>query len=301
MSRSTRGFQRWIAHDPSTWSFQIFQKYDSELLTIWGAHRASARFTYSQLKKNGADWPDLPRKYFDMNKIDWNKYDDLRAWSDAYNLFDNWVNLSVVLTTASNLETYLASVIAMALDSDPGLVLGVSKSIDGATVLKHRRPAAFQVGQQIDSCTRGDWSSRLDSFEKLFGQCPKEFRSGHAELEELRGIRNRVGHAFGRDIEAARLHGVLQMIPMEQLTGERAERLRKSVWFAAKSIDKFLLKNHIGDFETVRFYHHLYPSLHKHVSTGQRAVYLKKAIGRFGAIPRDKKYCKELVEYWEAL
>jgi hypothetical protein len=180
----------------------------------------------------------------------------------------------------------------MAFDSDPGLVLGVSKSIDGAVVLKHRRSAVFNVGEQIDACTKGDWSSRLDAFEKLFGGCPPEFRSSHAALEELRGIRNRFGHAFGRDIDAARVHGVLDMIPMERLSGARANKLRKSVWLVAKAVDKFLLQEHIGDFEAVRFYHHLYPSLHKHVSTGQRAIYLKTAIGRFGAIPRGKTSCK---------
>jgi hypothetical protein len=276
--RSIREFKRWIAHDPSSWSFQVFQKYDLELICIWEAHIAATRFTYSHLKKDGAKWTDLPSKHFDMNKIDWYKYNDLKAWSDSFNLFDNWVNLSVVLTTASNLETYLASVITMALDSDPGLVLGVGKSIDGAVVLKYRRPAVFKIGEQINACTKGDWSSRLDAFEKLFGECPQEFRSSHSTLEELRGIRNRFGHAFGRDIDAARLHGVLTKIPMERLSRERAIGLRKSVWLATKSVDKFLLKNHIGDFEAVRFYHNLYPSLHKHVPAGQRAVYLKRKL-----------------------
>jgi hypothetical protein len=79
------------------------------------------------------------------------------------------------------------------------------------------------------------------------------------------------------------------MIPMERLSSDRAEKLRRSVWLATKAVDRFLLCTHIGDFEEVRFYHHLYPSLHKHVSTSQRAIYLKKAIGRFGAKPRGKK------------
>jgi hypothetical protein len=249
VAKSERQFKRWVPHDPSTWSFIVFKKYDSELVSIWGTHVVSTRFTYSRLKKDGAKWTDLPSNHFDMNKIDWTNYSDLKAWSESFNLFDNWVNLSVVLTTASNLETYLASVIATALDSDPGLILGVSRSIDGAAVLKYRRPAVFKIGEQVDFCTKGDWSSRLDAFEKLFGQCPAEFRSSHAALEELRGIRNRVGHAFGRDIDAARLHGALKTIPMEHLSGERANKLRKAVWLAAKSVDKFLLQNHIGDFE----------------------------------------------------
>jgi len=260
VARSKREFKRWLAHDPSTWSLQVFQKYDYELISIWEASIISNKFTYSQLKKNGAAWADLPNKHFDDKQISLKRYEDLEAWSKSLTTFDNWVNLNVVLTAASNLETYLASVIAMALDSDPGLILGVGRSIDGAVVLKHRRPSVFNVAQQIDACTRGDWSSRLDAFEKLFGKCPTEFRSSHSALEELRSIRNRIGHAFGRDIDTARLHGVLNTIPMERLSRERTLKLRQAVWLAAKSVDRFLLQSHIGDFEAVRFYHHLYPS-----------------------------------------
>jgi hypothetical protein len=120
-------------------------------------------------------------------------------------------------------------------------------------------------------------------------------------LDQLRNVRNDVAHAFGREINAARAHGVLQTMPMQSMKVGRAYRFRSAVWRSAKAIDKFLLNNHIGDFEAVRFYHNLYPTLHKHVSTGQRAIYLKKAIGRYGAIPRGKVYSKGLVEYWEAL
>jgi hypothetical protein len=300
MAKSDRKFSRWLPHDRSTWSMRVFHKYDDEISLIWEANVIANAFVYSRLKVDGAEWADSPTKHFTAETVHLNRYCSLTDWSDSLNLFNNWVNLNVILTAVSNLETYLASVIAMALESDPGVVLGVSKAIDGASVLKHKREGIFDAKEQIEACTRGDWSSRLDAFQKLFGKCPDDFRSNHSALEELRSIRNRIGHAFGRDIDAARLHGVLETLPMERVSREHALKLRRHVWAAARSVDKFLLANHIGDFEAVRFYHHLYPSLHKHVSTGQRAVYLKKEIGKSGPT-RGKVYCKGLVEYWESL
>lgn len=301
MAKSQQSFNRWKAHEASTWAFRIFQKYQSELELIWGTHITAAQFTYTNLKSNNAQWPDPPTKHFRLGEVDLNNYKDLKTWSNSYNLFDNWVNLSVVLALASNLETYLASVISLALNSDPGVIFDVSKSLDGVIILKHGRPKTFKISKYIENCTSGDWSSRLSEIERLFGQCPLEVRSNHSSLEELRSIRNRIGHAFGRDIEAARRQGEIEILPMEKLTRTRANRLKKSVRTVAKSIDTFLLKNHIGEYEAVRFYQFLYPRLHKHVPLGQRAIYLKKAIGQWGAVPRGKIYCNGLVKYWESI
>jgi hypothetical protein len=251
-------------------------------------------------EKKEAKWEDLPRKHFLFDGIDWRKYPDLRAWSDNLNLFDNWANLSAVLTIASNFETYLASVVALALESDPGVLIGAPKTIDGAKLLKHGKAGVFHAAEYVDACTRGDWSARLDAFERMFGRC-STFRESHAQLEDIRLIRNRFGHAFGRDIDQARLPGTLKKLPMENLSREKAQNLREKVLTIVKSVDRYLLENHMGDYEAVRFYSKIYPDLHKHVNKSQRAVYLKKQIGQFGAIPRGKIYCKGLVDYWEGL
>jgi hypothetical protein len=69
----------------------------------------------------------------------------------------------------------------------------------------------------------------------------------------------------------------------------------------AKSIDVHLFFTHIGEYQAIRFYHELYPSLRKDVHSSERAMTFKKEIGRFGAVPPGKLFCKELVEYYENL
>ncbi len=167
MAKSERRFDRWIAHDKTTWSFQIFQKYNDELHRILNTHLTSTAYLYHNLKVAGAKWEDHPSKFFDPKGRDFELYKDLREWSDWYSNFDNWVTLGRILTIASTVETYLASVVGLALESDPGLVLGVSRTIDGAAVLKRRVRKGFDARGQIEACTKGDWSSRLARLEQL--------------------------------------------------------------------------------------------------------------------------------------
>ncbi|MEO0771084.1 MAG: hypothetical protein AAFY72_16955 [Cyanobacteria bacterium J06649_4] len=298
---STTNFERWIAHDKHSWPYFLLKQYDAELMLMWGTHISGSSYVYSQLKENSAQWTDSPSKHFDTRIKAASLIDTLKNWSHFYNAFNNWVHLTVVMSLASNLETYIAAVINLALQSDPGVAIGASKSIDGAYVLKHGRPRALDVGLAVTGATKGEWGSRLASFERTFGSCPRAIKSRVSELEKMRKLRNDFGHAFGRDIEMSRKTGELAKLDITNVSRSSAEKMRKATIAVAKELDQFLLENHIGDFEALNFYHELYPELHKHVPQGQRAQIFKKAIGRHGANPRGKKYCKQLVEYWESL
>ncbi|MCM2435839.1 hypothetical protein [Agrobacterium rosae] len=302
MTKSIRTFQRWQPHDNSTWAFQVYRKYNRELYRLIEAHRASSFYSYRQLKSGGAKLSDPIGGVFDECPTSIENFDTVQSWSDGYNSFDNWVNLSNVTTIASNLETYLASIVALAIMSDPSVLIGApSKSIDGAYVIKHGAGPPTNLGEHVTACTKGDWSSRLAAVERLFGPVPKSMRDKHADLEAIRNIRNRFGHAFGRDIEAARAHGQIEIAPMEKVTRKTVARLGASAWRFAQATDNFLLKSHIGDFEAVSYYAKIFPTQLSVVPLGQRAAHFKKEIGKFGAGLRGKLYCRELTAYWEAL
>lgn len=294
-------FNRWASFDEHTWPYRLLMKYDLELMLMWGTHISSAGFTFNCLKKNGANANDSPGQHFKAGVNHDSFIPTLKDWSDAFNEFDNWVRLTVLLTLASNLETYIAAVVKLAITSDPAVLIGASRAVDGAYVLKHGKPETILHDDVVIACTKGDWSSRISSIKRTFGECPTGLSDLHGDLEVLRKIRNRFGHAFGRDIDAARKTGALKILPIEKVSRKTTERLRFVTINAAKALDVFLLSKHIGDFEALNFYHELYPSLHKHVNQGQRAQDFKIFIGRFGASPRGKIYCKGLVKYWEEL
>jgi hypothetical protein len=302
LAKSNRPFDRWIPHDKSTWTFQVYRKYNRELYRIIEAHRASSFYTYRNLKKNDAKLSDEVSVVFSGCPTSVDNFDNVKDWSNGFNAFDNWVNLSNITTISSNLETYLASVTALAILSDPGVLIGAPRqAIDGAYVLKHGAGPQTNIEEHVKNCTKGDWSSRLATIERLFGQLPDDMRDKHSELEEIRNIRNRFGHAFGRDIEASREHGQIEIAPMEKVTRKTVARLGSAAWRFAQSMDNFLLHRFIGDFEAVSYYAKLYPSLLLTVPPGQRAMNFKKEIGKFGAGLRGKLYCRQLIEYWEAL
>ncbi|WP_156851961.1 hypothetical protein [Novosphingopyxis baekryungensis] len=302
LSKSKRPFERWQPHDQSTWAFQVYKKYNRELYRLIEAHRASSFYTYRQLKQNGATLTDPIGQAFAGCPTGIDNFEDVKDWSNGFNSFDNWVNLSNVTTISSNLETYLASVVGIAILSDPSVLISApSRAIDGAYVLKQGTGPRTNTTEHVIACTKGDWSSRLAAIERLFGPIPETMREKHGDLEEIRNVRNRFGHAFGRDIDASREHGQIEIAPMEKVTRTTVARLGTAAWRFAQETDRFLLHNHIGDFEAVNYYAKLYPTLLSTVPPGQRAVDFKKAIGRFGGGLRGKIYCKGLVAYWEAL
>lgn len=266
------------------------------------AYRASFSFTYTKLGEVASDWEQDPRSIFGSAQVGLDNFPDLRSWSNGFNSFDNWVNLSHVTTIASNIEIYLGSMVKLALDSNPGVLIGApSRSIDGAQVLKYQTGTPIDYAPHIESFTKGDWSSRLSAIERLFGTLPQTVKTHHADLETIRKIRNRFGHAFGRDIDESRKHGDIHISPVENLSRPTLGRLGRSGWRFVKALDKFFLDEHVGDFEAVNFYAQMFPSQLAHVPSGQRAVNFKKEIGRFGVSLRGKVYCKGLVDYWEAL
>jgi hypothetical protein len=299
LAKSTYQFDRWNAQSTKTWAYSVFLKYDLELTRIGAAHYSASKFIFKALGESGAAWHDVPETQFGFSDDERDRYRDIKEWSDLYNEFDNWTNLSSLLTLASNFETYLAAGTRLALSSNPGVLLGLPKSIDGATLLKNgvKEPATSQ--DIVEACTRGDWGSRLSAFSQSFGRIPS-FESAHADLEFIRQVRNEVGHAFGRDIEQAREHGQVTKIRIRKLNHERLRKLQRSVRSVVRDIDAFLLENHVGEFEVIDFYSKL-PREHWQYDIPQRAMLLKKAVGRYGAVPRGKKFCKGLIEYWDSL
>lgn len=299
LAKSTYQFDRWNAQSTKTWAYSVFLQYNMELTRIGAAHYTASKFVYSALGKSDATWCNMPEGKFGFSDDEVDRYNTIREWSDLYNEFDNWKNLNSLLTLASNFETYLAAVVRLALSSNPGVLLGLPKSIDGAIMLKNGIKEPVSSMEIVEACTRGNWSSRLSAFSQNFGEL-SNFSDAHSDLEFIRNVRNEASHAFGREIEQARKHGQVKKIQIRKLNHKRLRKLQKNIKSIVQEIDVFLLQNHIGEFEVIDFYNKL-PLEHRKYDVSRRAFLLKKAVGRYGAVPRGKKFCKELIEYWDSL
>lgn len=270
------------------------------------AYLASNEYVYRNLGKS-AKWEDPVSTHFKFEDESWaNTFDSIKLWSNSFNDFDNWVNLNSVMAMSSNLETYMATVIKLALESDVGVLFGTSKRIDGIEIIKHGRSQPFDFDDKLLSCTKGQWDSRANAFEKIFGKAPDILLNNISTLEKIRKLRNNVGHAFGRDIEASRSHNVIDIQDMQKLKREKTFEYQKLIYGISKAIDKQLLVDHIGEYQTLYFYHNLRPALKHddHIEArklGNHMTQLKKNLGRFGAAQAGKKFCRELISYYESL
>src|SRR5690606_14019132 len=175
--------------------------------------------------------------------------------------FKTWTNLNALLALTSNLETYIATIASLALESDPGLLFDSPKTIDGVLLLKQKAQKNHFHNNIIISLTKGDWNSRLSAYNKLFGAPPEEFIKNVSKLEKIRILRNKVGHAFGRDIEGSRNHEVKDIVSMEKLSDAQLKKHQYTIVNTVKAIDKHLLLNYIGEYQLIAFYHRILPSL----------------------------------------
>ncbi|PSO19501.1 hypothetical protein [Bradyrhizobium sp. MOS003] len=205
----------------------------------------------------------------------------------------------MALSAASYLEIYMREVILLALTSDPFVVYGLPHQLDGVVLLKAGKVLSFEA--EVTACCRGQWPSRIAKFKRLFGAVPSAWESLVSDLEELRKLRNAVGHAFGRDLrgQLALLRGL--EIPAQRLSEERLKKWLSIIDLTATAIDAYLVANHIGAFEYFLLYHDRRSDLSKG-RLGKKAA--APALSSLFAsewnrrVPRS--YCQSIIAHYDA-
>lgn len=306
--KSSYQFNRWICREDSTWAYLVFQKHNSELTNILLSHLAASDFTYSTLGKSfGANYSDDYHKWFKgIKEVKYTPFEKVQDWSDSFNKFKNWTNLNCVVAMSANLETYMSTVISLALESDVGVLYGASQKIDGLLILKYGKKQPTDFKEHLIGCTKGDWNSRIRYFERIFGSTPLVLSNNVADLEALRILRNNIGHAFGRDINESRNHEIIEISKMASLKTEKLIHFTRLIYKIAKDIDKQLFFNNIGAYQDLCFYHRLRGSLtfndfNKKRQFGNHVSILKNKLGQHAAKTSGIEYCKGLINYYETM
>lgn len=298
-------FNRWDTRvNVSSWSFRVFQNHNKELTEMYISHILSKQYTYKSMANNNGEYIDKASKHFeDIAYL--NVFNNIEHWSKNFNEFDNWTNLNCIMAMSANLETYMARVIKLALESDIGLLFGASKKIDGIEIIKSAKKYPFELDEKITSCVKGDWSSRIASFEKIFGSSPSILKDNISSLEKIRKLRNDIGHAFGREIDKSRDHNVLSPIKIQRIKHEKIIEYLKLIFGISRAIDNQLMHHHIGEYQSLYFFNQLVPSLKNDTNDqrriGNHATVLRKELGKIGNNRIGKLFSKELVEYYESL
>ena len=149
--KSNVHFDRWNHVQLHTWPFKVYKQYNEELSHFLWTDYSASKYVYKQLGKSGAKWTDEPHKHLSFPVHVWN-FKTMQEWSDLYNERQNHFYLDCVMSLSSNLETFLSSIIALAIESSPGVLLGAPKSIDGVYMLKHHPMDKESYNEKITLC-----------------------------------------------------------------------------------------------------------------------------------------------------
>ena len=300
MSHSQVQFNRWGHIHAHTWPFQVYKKYNEELSRFIWASEAASQYTHKTLDRDGAEGDDAITKYFPLPASRIATMVDIKGWAAVYNESQNWMRLNCILALSSNLETFFASVVALAIESNPGVLLGAPRKIDGGELLKMGGLDKKSYERYVEACCSGAWSSRLTTFEKLFGSSPNSYRNGIKTLERIGKMRNNLGHAFGRDIDESRNFTTNTKLAADRIQFKTLIKYLETAYNIVSDVDAYLLDNHIGEFQAIVAYHKNYGTYSKLATDTDRVAAFKKY---YGAIDQSigKEFCKGVVAYYKKM
>lgn len=292
-------FNRWTSKDKFSYAFRLFTKYHTYMNSLYWAHVPASthtQTTYRNAKSINPN-PTTQQLYSLSGPNAFRVTESIDAYSNHLKEFDNWTRLNTLVAVLSYFETYLSSVVSLAIESDLGLIYSIPKKIDGIMILKHGTNSEYSFFDKSELITKGTWHQRISNYQKLFGSSPNVLSSSISDLEKMRKIRNNVAHAFGRDIDKTRARETVEMIPIERLSEQRLQKYMETIRKISKAIDNQLLTNHIGEFELIHFYHKNKSLLKQN----QEIQDLKTKINSLYVENRNHQFCKELIDYYDSI
>lgn len=247
-------FDRWQHALAYSGPFLVYKQYYEELNRYYWASYSAHKLTYKGMAAMGITWSDNPDSTLLLPKHN-HSFTTIRSWAKAYDELQVWTRLNVVISLASILETYIDTICGLAIESNPGVLINASKSLDGVHLLKTKRLDREVISNAIRDVSKGTWGERRKAFDTLFGGHPTELEIFESDLEELRKKRNSVGHAFGRDINKARRFEEIKPLPLDGIKQEKLIHFFDITLKVAKAIDQYLLDNHIGEYQALFSFH----------------------------------------------
>ena len=305
MGISYSKFDRWISQEHRSWQFEIFKQYNKELTNMLISFNASQSYTYKSLTKSGADFSHQADNYFTFkHHRHIGTFKTIQDWSNTHNELSKWIFLNALVSLTSNFEIYLSSIIKISLDSDPGTIIGASKSVDGIFLKKHKKHKIDHT-EYVTGCVKGTWLTRINNLEKIFNTNFPIIRNNLNHLERLRNIRNDVAHAFGRSIKDTENHEIVNKYALPRMTFERLIKYQSLISKIVEAIDDYLLKNHIGQYQLILYYHRWRIEKKKTytLNSFQIQTYsmnFRKDLGQYRRTSTHKKFAYDLACYYES-
>ena len=227
-------------------------------------------------------------------------------WKHNYSEYINYSRLNIVMLLSSCFETYLRTVVSLAFESKPGVIIDCKDAVDGAGLLKRDitygeiANNAYRFRNEITEICKGDWNSRFIAFQKYFGNLPPIIIGYTSDLDDFRTTRNNVGHFIGRKKSDYEAPIIFEPIETIRVSHNRILKYFKLIYSTARAIDNYLKENYIGSYDIIKRY---YIALSKGEivrAEGTTGSYqLRKMLGSHDLKMVGKAYYDALIAYCE--
>ena len=293
---NTNNFERWNLAWGSSWAYKLFQQHHRQINSLYWSHIGVKNSAFQSTRKYTEEDPtsvlfqlsDPANKNLDI---------PLGEWSKNYSDFDNWVRLNALVGITGYLEVFFKTIIRAAIESDPSVLHGASRVVDGVVYLKSN--PKYSLKEHADNVSIGDWNQRIAKYKKIFGSVPCVMEASVRELEDLRRTRNGVSHTFGRSSDDYDSIVDANAKPQKKISEEKLVKTLALIGKIAKEVEVDLASKHIGDFESVYFYHQWDKVIDPNHQTEPKV--LKKKIGQLHGRSIGKEYFQELISYYNSL
>ena len=296
--------ERWESPFPHTIAYSLFKKHFTEINQIYWAFVPASNTIKSHAKKEAIKNND-PKSFFLVRDEDDRRiaptYED---WKIDYAEYSNYTRMNIVMLLSSCLETYLRTIISLAFESKPGVIIRCPDSVDGVKLLRSSlsygncNDSQYQFTDQINDICVGEWSKRFMNFEKYFGKLPSDITQNTEELDKFRVLRNNIAHYFGREKRDYEAPLLFEVKPATRVAHERIIKFFKLVHSFASQIDTYLKENYIGAYDIIKLFYQHYNSssfMVSEVDTAAKA--LQRLLGHYGYTKVKNRYFENLIDY----
>lgn len=297
--------ERWVSPFKNSLAYFLFMKHFTEINDVYWAHVPASDTIIKHIKQESVNEPskEFCKLFVVRDENERRLAKDYDAWLKNYKDFLNYTRLNMLMLLSSAFETYLRTIVSLAIESKPGTILGCSESIDGAFLLKKDikyglyNDKEYLFSNVIDDICIGEWSKRAGAYKKYFGSIPTNFENNIKKLDELRKTRNEVGHYFGRKKNQYETPILMSPKEAERVSHETFLKYLNTVYKTVKGIDEHLHNNYIGSYDIIKFY---FQEIHidsKDITPGTQAKNLQKHLGEKGLPTVGTAYYKNLLSY----
>lgn len=298
---------RWKSPFPYTLAFNLFKQHFEEINRSYWAFVPAANTVKALAKRNLIEDAADPKKFFMVpDEEDRRLAPTYGEWKVDFSEYMNYSRLNIVMLLSSCFETYLRTIVSLAFESKPAVIIQCNDAVDGAALLKRdikygdMNDKSYRFREMIDEICHGEWKNRFSYFQKYFGTLPQQLLDLSRELDELRVTRNNLGHYFGRNKNDYGAPISFEPLETVKVSHERIQKYFKLIYTAAKLIDNYLQDNIIGSYDIIKVY---FNSL----SSGEilsdlvkaEAYQLRKIIGHHDLTLVGKNYYDDLITYCE--